>query len=194
MKKLLSIIAIFAMTIVSVFAFSESEQIRAANYLAVKTFIKDFSATPNDYRIGDSITRKEAMKIIANVASLKTESKCDKKFKDVVDDWGCKYIEAALKAWFIKQSDSFRPDDNITKAELMKLLFKARNLEKNYNTWVWQEDYMNSAYDLKITDEKSEDYNGDAKRGWMFVVVARSFSEFLNDKSQILYSDEVKIK
>jgi hypothetical protein len=38
------------------------------------------------------------MKIIANVAFLKVENNCEKKFKDVIDDWGCKYIEAALKA------------------------------------------------------------------------------------------------
>lgn len=194
MKKLLSIIILLSVTFSSVFAFTDQEQITAANYLAWKSYIKDYSSNAKEYRIWDNITRKEAMKIIVNVAGLKVETTCLSSFKDVSDDWWCKYIEAALKAWFIKQSDKFRPDDNITKAEFMKLLFKARNLEKKYNSWIWQEDYMNTAFDLSLTDETAKDYNSDALRWWIFVVIARSFSDYKNNPNFILYSDEVKIK
>ncbi len=194
MKKLLSIIAIFAMTIVSVFALSESEQIKSWNFLASKNFIKDSSSSPKDYRISDNITRKETMKIIANVAYLKTENNCVWSFKDVVDDWGCKYIEAALKAWIISKNDKFRPDDNVTKAEFLKLLFKARNLDKKYNTWVWQEDYMKSAYELWLIDDIASNYNSDAKRWRIFVAVAKTFPDYNEFLKSSFYSDEVKIK
>nr|MDD3719799.1 S-layer homology domain-containing protein [Candidatus Gracilibacteria bacterium] len=194
MRKLLAILTLLTITFTSVFAFTDQEQFRAANYLASKSFIKDYHTNVKEYRIGDSITRKESMKILANVAALKVETTCLSSFKDVSDDWGCKYIEAALKAGFIKQSDKFRPDDNITKAEVMKLLFKARNLEKKYNTGIWQEDYMNSAFNYGLTDETAKDYNSDAVRGWLFVVISRSFTDYLNDKNYILYSDEVKVK
>lgn len=193
MKKLLSIVILLSITFSWVFALTESEQYKSANYLAMKTFIKDFSKTPSEYRINDNITRKEAMKIIANIWYLKFENKCIGKFKDVEDDWGCKYIEAALTAWFISQTDKFRPNDNITVAEVLKLIFKARNLDRKFNTWDWVKDYVNSAYELKLTDWDIE-WNTDAKRWWIFVVIAKSF-DYLNDKNFILfYSNEADIK
>ncbi len=193
MKKLLSVIALLSISFSWVFALTEGEQYNSANYLAAKSFIKDFSKTPVEYRVWDNITRKEAMKIIVNVAYLKVENNCEKKFKDVWDDWGCKYIEAALKAWFITQADKFRPDDNITVSEVLKLIFKARNLDRKFNTWDWVNDYVNSAKELKLINEPI-DWKTDAKRGWIFVVIAKTF-DYLNDKNFILfYSDEVKIK
>ncbi len=192
MKKVLSIIALMSITFTSVFAFTDTEQYNAANYLASKSFIKDFSKTPKEYRIGDNITRKEAMKIIANVAFLKVENTCEKKFKDVEDDWGCKYIEAALKAWFISQADKFRPNDNITVSEVLKLIFKARNLDRKFNTGDWVKDYVNSAYELKLINGDVE-WTTDAKRWFIFVVIAKTF-DYQNDKNFILYSGEVKVK
>lgn len=194
MKKIFSILVLVSISFSWVFAFSDAENIRAANYLAKKTFIKDFTVKPENYRVDDNITRKEAMKIISNVAYLKVENECTWKYKDVIDDWGCKYIEAALKAWFVNPWEKFRPDDNITKAEVMKLLFKARNLDKKVNTWIWQEDYMNTAFSLWLLDAKEVEYNLEAKRWWIFVVIARTFTDYINDKNFILYSDEVKIK
>lgn len=192
MKKLLSVIALLSVTFSWVFAMTDLEQYNAANYLATKWFIKSFSTTPKDYRINDNITRKEAMKIIANVAFLKVEDTCEWKFKDVTNDWGCKYIEAALKAGFISQADKFRPDDNITVSEVLKLVFKARNLDRKFNTWDWVKDYVNSAYELKLINGDVE-WTSDAKRGFIFVVIAKTF-DYLNDKNFILYSDEVNVK
>ena len=42
----------------------------------------------------------------------------------------------------------FRPDDNITKSEAIKLIFKARNIEKKYSTDNWQADYAKTASEL----------------------------------------------
>ncbi len=192
MKKLLSIIALLSLSFTSVFAFTEAEQHNSANYLASKFFIKDYSSSLKEYRINDNITRKEAMKIIANVAFLKVENNCEKKFSDVEDDWGCKYIEAALKAWFISANATFRPNDNITISEVLKLIFKARNLDRKFNTGDWVKDYVNSAYELKLINGDVE-WTIDAKRWFIFVVIAKTF-DYLNDKNFILYSDEVNVK
>ncbi len=193
MKKLLSLIALLSISFTSVHAFTEPEQFGAANYLASKSFINDSSKKPNEYRIGDNITRKEAMKIVANVAFLKVENTCEKKFKDVEDDWGCKYIEAALKAWFISANATFRPNDNITVSEVLKLIFKARNLDRKFNTGDWGKDYVNSAYELKLINGDVE-WTIDAKRWFIFVVIAKTFSDYLDYRNFILYSDEVKVK
>ena len=193
MRKILWLIILLSVTFSGVFAFSELDQYNSANYLAKKWFIKDLSKTPLEYRIKDNITRKEAMKIIANVAYLKVDNTCASKFKDVTDDWGCKYIEAALKAGFISQADKFRPDDNITVSEVLKLIFKARNLDRKFNTWDWVKDYVNSANELKLIDG-DVDWTTDAKRGFIFVVIAKTF-DYLNDKNYILfYSREADIK
>lgn len=193
MKKIFLIVFITILTLTSVKAFTELDQYNAANYLAKKLFIKDLSSTPKEYRINDNITRKEAMKIIANIWYLKVENTCEWKFKDVTDDWGCKYIEAALKAWFVSQADKFRPDDNITVSEVLKLIFKARNLDRKFNTWDWVKDYVNSALELKLLDWDVE-WTSDAKRWLIFVIIAKSF-DYLNDKNFILlYSDESMIK
>lgn len=193
MKKIFLIVFITILTLTSVNAFTELDQYNAANYLAKKLFIKDLSSTPKEYRINDNITRKEAMKIIANIWYLKVDNTCEWKFKDVADDWGCKYIEAALKAWFVSQADKFRPDDNITVSEVLKLIFKARNLDRKFNTWDWVKDYVNSALELKLLDWDVE-WTLDAKRGLIFVVIAKSF-DYLNDKNFILfYTNEAMIK
>ena len=73
---------------------------------------------------------------------------CRKIFSDVSTDWGCKYIESALEYDFIESNLRFRPNENVTKVEALKLIFQARNIEKRYTTLYWQEDYISSAYYL----------------------------------------------
>lgn len=166
----------------------------SANFLALKGFISDNSATPANYRLIETITRKEMIKIIVKVAWLEVQEKCEKKFSDVAEDWGCKYIESALKAWFISNNNGkFRPDENITKTESLKLIFKARGIQKLYNTTNWQEDYMKTAFDLKFISSQYnqyKDYNTSALRGWIFIVIARTYEEIKNT----IYSDEAKVK
>lgn len=63
-------------------------------------------------------------------------------------DWGCKYIESGLQYEFIESNLRFRPQENVTKVEALKLIFQARSIEKKYTTLYWQEDYISSAYYL----------------------------------------------
>jgi S-layer homology domain len=159
----------------------------AANFLAGKGIIKQY-ASSSEYRLTDTITRKEVAKIVTKLAGVEPEEKCEGKFNDVAKDWGCKYIERMLKVGYIAASTTYRPDDNITKSEAVKMIFKARAIEKKYNTGNWQADYAKTASDLGLVDSYM-DYTTDAKRGWIFRLAARDFEEY--KKQEILISDEV---
>ncbi|MFA5916943.1 MAG: DKNYY domain-containing protein [Candidatus Gracilibacteria bacterium] len=195
MKKPFLIIFSILLTLNSVSALSESEQINASNFLASKSYISDFSGSTNEYRINDNISRKEVMKVIINLArenlinveydGFNTEykktidgNKCELKFKDVINDWGCKYIETALATKFIESQDNFRPDDNITVNEVLKLIFKAKKIEKKYNTGDWGKDYLDTAKDLGLIIDDKTDGGLQAKRGFIFLVIANSFDYF----------------
>jgi len=90
------------------------------------------------------------MKIIAKLAGANVVEKCEGKFSDVANDWGCKYIEWALSAGFVSANKTFRPNENITIAEALKLIFKARGITKTVNTKNWQSDYYRSAIILGL--------------------------------------------
>jgi len=149
--------------------------ISAAGYLAAQgviTAAQDSSA----YRLEDTITRKEMMKIVMNLSGKASPDTCESVFDDVVNDWGCKYIEAALKNNFIAQNANFRPDESITKAESIKLVLKARGIDKAYNSSDWQGDYMRTALDNGLLDASYSDHNSSATRGWIFSLSATSIS------------------
>jgi hypothetical protein len=41
------------------------------------------------------------MKIVMNISGIEVQDNCREIFVDVVDDWGCKYIESALENDFV---------------------------------------------------------------------------------------------
>lgn len=187
-RKIFTSVFLFFFSFSGVFAMTESENwLKAAKFLASQDIIKSYT-NDAEYRIQDTITRKEVMKIVAKLAGVTPEEKCVGKYKDVENDWGCKYIERALSVWFIAPGEKFRPNDNITKSEAVKLIFKARNIQKIYNTSNWQEDYAKTAADLGLVTLYT-DYSSDAKRGWIFALAANNFKEYVEQKSDII-SDE----
>lgn len=148
-----------------------------ADYLAENWIINNNSDNPDDYRLWDPITRRETMKIIIKLAWIEVQDKCEWKFKDVKsDDWWCKYIETALNSWYITKNESFRPNDNITKSEVLKLIFKAKNISKIQETTNWQEDYEKTAIYYKIITDDFKDYDSVAKRWWIFAAVANALN------------------
>lgn len=154
-----------------------SADLSSAQSLAAKWVIKS-AASAADFRLSDTITRKEMLKIVMNLSGKNVPNTCTGKFSDVVNDWGCKYIEAALSNGFIAKNASFRPDDTITKAESLKLLLGARGIEKAYNTSDWQGDWMNTAFDNGLLAAKFTDHNSRALRGWIFWVGAKPVSQW----------------
>gem|GEM_PF-560348 len=140
------------------------------------------------------ITRKEFMKIIAKINGSVIPEKCERKFSDVVNDWGCKYIEWALSKGTITKNANFRPNDNVNITEALKLIFISKRMERKYNTSSWQSDYINSAFDLGLIKEKYSQYTTEATRGWIFTVTSRSFSDFVVSAEDELKYDDVSLE
>ena len=150
----------------------------AAEFLASKNIINPQSFSPWNYELKNFVTRKEFIKVILNASEKKIIDKCTKIFWDVTADWWCKYIESALAYEFIESNLRFRPNENVTKVEALKLIFQAKNIQKRYNTLYWQEDYISSAYYLWYIDSKFKDYNSYASREWIFQILARTYTGY----------------
>ena len=153
-----------------------SEARKSAEFLASKGIIEKQYLSPDAYRLDDPISRKEMMKIVSQTASLPRVA-CRNSFSDVVNDWACAYIEAALMRWFIARNENFRPEAYISQAEALKLLLQARNIGKRFESNSWQRDYASTALYLWLTDLPVSDYNFAATRWWIFQVLARSYGE-----------------
>lgn len=140
----------------------------SANKLAEMQII-EFQKSASNYRLDDTISRREFMKVITKTAWFKVTETCDGKFQDVGTwDWWCKYIEIALKNSYIASNNLFRPSDEITKAESMKLILKARWFTRMEVSWDWREDDMISAHSLWIIDKRYDDFNTYVTRAWIF--------------------------
>ncbi len=166
MKKIFLALGFSFLLVLWVFAY-DTIDLQSANYLAGKWYIVDNSSAPDSYRLWDSITRKEIMKVIAKIGWAVPVDNCSGKFSDVGSDWGCKYIEWALGQGIIAANPTFRPDDNITKAEAIKMILKVKNIANTYNGGVWQENYMGTAYDKCIVSS-TKNYNQNAQRSFIF--------------------------
>jgi hypothetical protein len=188
MKRILTAVLVTIFMFWSVFASEEyvtKTPLEAANFLAAEGIITDWSANPTEYRLLDTITRQEVMKIVAKLSGEEVPAMCDGVFWDVdTAGWGCKYIEWALKKEYIAANDNFRPNDNITKTEAMKLVLKVKNISKTQVTDNWQEDYMMTAYEYGIIEAMYSDYNADATRGWIFQITTATIEQ----------EEEIKIK
>lgn len=192
--KILSFFLLFCIFFQSSFAsFTLKSAREAAQYLSNLGIITNQSENPELYRLSESISRAETMKIIAKLSGEEISTNCESSFSDVASDsWQCKYVMWALKKWYISQNTTFRPSDNITKTEAMKLILKVQNIEKTQNTDSWQKDYMMTAYQYGIIPEKYFDYDAFANRGWIFqiaTVTLEQKSEIEILKQQII-SDE----
>jgi len=193
MKKLLSVIAVFALTTWVFASYETKTPIQAANFLSENGIIVDQSSNPDLYELENNIQRQAVMKVVMKLSWKTITDTCRGEFSDVdTSDWPCKYIEAALDNWYIAANDTFRPFDNITMTEAMKLVLKAKWIEKTQVTNAWQEDYMMTAYEYGIIEEKYYNYNDNATRGWIFQIATATIEKEveIKEKQEELMSDE----
>lgn len=176
MKYLTLIATIFLLpTYTYATSYSILNPLESANALAKKGIIVDRSNNPELYKLEQTIQRQAIMKIVMKVSNLEIPDSCTWEFNDVnTKDWPCKYIEAALKAWYITKNNSFRPYDSVTKTEAMKLVLKSKGIQKIQQTSNWQADYMITAYEYGIIENKYYDYNAPASRWWIFQIANAS--------------------
>ncbi len=170
----------------NVSAYTEKE-LMAAEKLASNWIIQT-QETVDWYKLDETITRREVVKIIGKLSWNQIWEVCDWIFGDVKsNDWGCKYVEYLYKKGIVSFNAQFRPDDQITKTEVMKMILKIKNVEKIQETTNWQEDYMITALDKWIITEKYTDYNMNATRWWIFHIAAMVIQK---EQEGWLYSDE----
>ncbi|MDD3303253.1 MAG: hypothetical protein PHN31_06880, partial [Candidatus Gracilibacteria bacterium] len=142
--------------------------LEAANKLASLGVIVDNSANPANYRLGDSITRAEMAKITMKLSDETVSDVCEGKFSDLTsDNWACKYAEAGLAKGFFAANATFRPMDVVTKIEALKMVMKARGIEKSSNA-DWKAAYVEAAVEAGVIDASFTDYDAVATRGWIF--------------------------
>jgi len=188
--KVLAGVILLGLSISSFAHTHAASELESAQKLASMGVIKS-GTTASDFGLSNTITRKEMMKIVMNLSGKNVADTCNGTFGDVTNDWGCKYIESALSHGFIAANANFRPDDSISKAEAMKLILKARGIEKAYNTADWQDDYMKTALDNGVIASAYSDHNTAALRGWIFSVGAAEQKDMMKEDAMEKMDDEV---
>jgi len=166
MRILVFLLCINFVWVWATYAYTSSQFLAAKNLWEQGIIIKQSGVS--EYRLDETITRKEFMKVLANKVGQEVPNECDYEFRDVKNDWGCKYIEWAMKSALIAQDSYFRPHEAMTKAESMKLILKVRNIERVQKTSDWRNDDMETAFQKWIIESKYSDYDTSATRGWIF--------------------------
>lgn len=179
MKTIINIGLIAVMIIPAHVTAYTQHNIEAANFLASQWIINDNSNYYLDYKLTNKITRREMLKVMMKLSEKEVGKECHNSFKDMNEkDWGCKYAEVALKEWFIAKNETFRPDDNISQIEALKMIMRAKGIEKNTSKDDWREWYVSKAYSRWLIEESYLQYDELAIRGWIFDTAARSFNDF----------------
>ncbi|MFA5917743.1 MAG: S-layer homology domain-containing protein [Candidatus Gracilibacteria bacterium] len=177
-KKVVTILS-FTVILFSIISFANSANVLtetdAANKLSSLGIIVDQSSNTEAYNLDISITRREMLKVMINLSLIKVGDTCTGKFADLQEsDWGCKYAETALARGFIAPNSLFRPNDNISKVEALKMILQARDISKNNSLEDWRAGYVDAALINGILSNSFTDYNTVGVRGWIFLAGANA--------------------
>lgn len=179
MKKIVLLLICFSL-IPKTFAIVSDADVVASEFLAKRGIIQEHYYDL-DYKWWDTISRREMLKVVINLSWTSAPDMCNWSFMDLSStDWGCKYAEEALARWYISAASYFRPDDNITKIEALKLIMKAKNIPKtNVSDWrIW---YVQWAHNAEIIGGIFTDYNTSPIRWWIFQVAQDSIDDAVLD-------------
>lgn len=189
MKKLFTIIILLFLTSGLTYSWTP-HNLQSANFIAAKWVINDNSLSPSEYNLDYKITRREMLKVMMNLSGESVSDACLWAFSDLnSNDWGCKYAEAALKEWYIAANTTFRPDDNITQIESLKMTMQAVWMERDSND-DWRAWYVSKASRDNLIDDEYFDYDLSAIRWWIFSNAARSYSDFSYTNSSVEIDDD----
>ncbi len=181
MKKIFSYfyatLFVLAMMAGHVHAYSSDDTDNA--YFLAEKWIIAIRNSPQAFRLDDTITRAELLWIALKMKGEKLPENytCKNYFSDVKYDtknnWICRAIEISADNNLIsKANKKFRPQDPITRAEAIAILWNANGLDveqENYNSW-----------DVKILgkSEWAKPYFYTGFKKWLFTY-------FYNDSNKI---------
>ena len=172
-KKIISSVIFLVIITInsSVFAYT-SDQLEAANDLAKRKVIKDYSDNSELYNLNSNVLRQEIALISRRVSGYKENSWCKNTFWDISNikpnDWVCKNVESLVDNGLISKNENFRPEDSITKSEALIMFIRSIGFEfKIQNITNWQEEVVSFSVNKWVV-ENFTDYNSLAKRGWIF--------------------------
>ncbi len=192
LKKIILSTSVVVLAIAWVSAYSNSD-VQTANFLADKWVIVDNSSNATSYRLDDTITRREMLKIMMKLSGKTVEDICNASFSDMKTwDWGCKYAEAALDSKYIAANATFRPADNISKIESLKMIMQASWIER-FDNDDWRAGYVEKAEQEDLLSYAFTDYNTSATRSWIFSIAGETFSDFSveKDTSDIINAEDL---
>jgi len=189
MKKTIAITLWIVLSTSSLYAYTE-HNIQSANFLATQWVINDNSNNIIWYNLDDNITRREVLKVMMNISGNDVPETCNWDFSDLDgNDWGCKYAEAALREWYIAANATFRPNDNVTQIEALKMIMQANGIERNAND-DWRAGYVSKGFSQWLLIDDYLEYDTSAMRGWIFSTWARSYNEFSYEEPEIELTPE----
>lgn len=147
------------------FSYTERE-LDAAKVLSKAGVIEDKWDNISEYKLDSSITRREMAKIMSYWFA---QDVCTEKFSDLsTDDWGCKYAEYILSQRIISENTHFRPDDNITQIEALKMASKTYLISKDESESDWRAGYVSAWISAWIIGRNYFEYDKIATRWWIF--------------------------
>ena len=191
MKKSFVALLISFITVSSLYAYTD-HNIESANFLAEKGIINDNSNNIADYNLSNHITRREMLKVMMNLSGKTVSNTCNGNFSDLSSsDWGCKYAEAALREWYIASNTTFRPNDNVTLIEALKMIMQAKWIARDENS-DWRAGYVSKAQSEDLVDTGYFEYDANATRGWIFSTGARSYDDFTYEASESEVPEEIE--
>lgn len=170
----------------SLYDFSEfvTKSINAAKILADEKIIEDYWYDGNKYNIAEYITRWELAKIVLKLSKKEINNTCLNYYKDLnKNDWACKYAETGVTYGFFSLNDNFRPYDNVTKIEALKMIMQARWIKKTNNS-DWKLAYMEAWVLSSILDYEFTDYNWYISRWHVFMLAANKIIELQKYNSE----------
>lgn len=173
-------------------AYSNAE-VEAANYLAGEGVINT-KATAAEYNLDQNVLRQEIAKVAVNMAAdVEMKDSCDGSFTDVTattpNTWACGYVEALLDAGLVSANATFRPEDNISKSEAVKMVLEAAGYTDIYtNVSNWQEEVVSFAVDAGVVSSFTN-YNTMATRGFVFEAAHNAMVTMEDDSTDDLLSD-----
>ena len=199
MKKLFAVLLVLSVFCIGVFSISFAANLNFADVIntkysqAVEKLVKLNIVNGFDdgtFRPNADVTRAQVCKMLVEGLGLKNVNEIPlTKFSDVTTSiWSYPYIKAAVDNGIIVgyPDDTFKPNKNVTYAEMITMVLRAMNLEAKMTDKTWPTGYITEAnkYGLLNNVTYEADVNAPAPRGETAVALFNMVNKIETDKQK----------